>query len=496
MKRHLRWIVPLLVVALIAGGIAFAVTRPGPAAYTVATAERGTIEQDFRTSGTVSRPNASKQTFDTPATVTSVAVKVGDKVASGQTLATTDSSQQRTQLLQAQATLAQAQAALDADETAKSAADKASSAPASPAAAPPARATAPPSAPAAPSGPRTVTVTATVTVPASPASAAASQAARAVAQVQACNSAVQRLSRDQIAAGRAIATASAQFAAANRAAAARLQQAQSQMAKATQEAARQAIAQARAQLAAQAQRQLGAQITDGTLAADRARVVQARQQVDAAQRAVAATTMRSPLAGTVGAVDLRVGESSAGRSLTVVGAGQAEVDVQVPLNVRSLVSSGQSASVGLVGSDPALTGKVTSVTVLPASSSGSPSYTATIAAADPDGLLKAGSKAEVRLALRTVRDVVTVPLSAVTKTTDTAGTVQVVAAADATTAETVEVTTGATGGGRIEISSGLEPGRVVVLADRRLPVPGGMAQYQNARRGGTGDASPTPTPSR
>ena len=183
---------------------------------------------------------------------------------------------------------------------------------------------------------------------------------------------------------------------------------------------------------------------------------------------------------------------SAGRSVTIVGEGQARVSVEVPLNVRGLVTAGAPASVGLVGTAPSLRGQVTSVSVLPTSASGNPSYTAVVTTDDPRSLLKAGSKAEVTLPLRTVENVVTVPMSALTKITDTVGSVQVVADATATTAETVQVTIGALGSGRVEIRSGLEPGRLVVLADRREPVPGGIAQYQTR----SSTASPTATRTR
>ena len=41
--------------------------------------------------------------------------------------------------------------------------------------------------------------------------------------------------------------------------------------------------------------------------------------------------------------------------------------------------------------------------------------------------------------------------------------------------------------------TGLEPGALVVLADRRLPVPGGIGQYQARPTTAAGWRAPTPT---
>lgn len=327
-------------------------------------------------------------------------------------------------------------------------------------------------------------------LPSAWASLSVEEAKKLAGQLSACTDSILALAGAEAEAGQAILTAAAGMQQATAAAQQQLAAAQQQMVAAAQAAAQQAaaeaMAQAQAQLAAQAQRALGGQVTDATLATDRARVLQAEQSVTRAERALAASTLTSPADGIVGAVSLVPGESSAGRSIVVVGPGLAEITVEVPLRVRDLVSAGQPVDVGLVGADPSLKGQVASVSVLPTSSSTNPTYTAVVAVDDPTLLLNTGAKAQVTLPLRSVTDVVTVPLSAVTKTTDTTGTVRVVADEYADTAETVQVTTGAWGGGRIEIRSGLQPGQRVVLADRRLPVPGGLQQYQ--------PSTPTPTP--
>lgn len=317
----------------------------------------------------------------------------------------------------------------------------------------------------------------------------------ALVQLEQCSIAMVGLARAEAVAGQAIGQAAAAMAEANRQAATQLMAAQQELMKAAteagQKAAEQAMAAAQAQLAAQAKRAFGQQVTDATVATDQARVESARQQVARAALAVEGATLTAPISGIVGVVGFEAGESSVGNSVMIVGEGSATVSVEVPLNIRPLVASGMTGSMGLVGTAPSLRAQVLAVSVLPSNTSGSPTYAADVVADDPTNLLYQGSRAEVTLQLRTASDVIAVPVSAITRVTDVSATVQVADNARAEGARTVTVLTGALGQGLIEISSGLEPGQLVVLADRREPVPGGLQQYRPPD-----ETSATPTPRR
>lgn len=317
-------------------------------------------------------------------------------------------------------------------------------------------------------------------------------------QVQACSDAMVGLAQAEGRAGMAIGAAAQGLAAQTQAATAAMAQAQAQlqeaMAAAQQQveaaaraAAEDAIRKAQADLEAQMAASFGGMVTDATIANDRARLLQARQQLESAEADLAAATLTSPTSGVVGALDFAVGESSRGRSATVVGEGAARVTVEVPLAVRALVAPGVTARVGQLASPATLDGQVTGVSVLPGAS-GSPRYETTVITDDPDQTLRPGSWADVTLTLAQAADVLTIPSSAVTKVTDTTGTVEVVGAAMDQTADTVTVVTGRTGQGKVEVISGLADGQLVVLADRRLPVPGGIGQYAPPSQ-----ASPEPT---
>ena len=320
-------------------------------------------------------------------------------------------------------------------------------------------------------------------------------------QVQGCSDAMVALAHAEGRAGTAIGTAAQGLAAQSQqamtaiaAAQAHLQDAmaaaQKQVEAAARKAAEDAIAQAQAQLQEQMASAFGGTVTDATIATDRARLLQARLQLETAEADLAAATLSSPTDGVVGSLDFAVGESSRGRSVIVVGDGAARVTVQVPLSVRALVAPGVPARVGQLATPASLNGRVTGVSVL-ASSGGAPRYETTVVADDPEQSLRSGSYADVTLTLAEASDVLTVPSSAVTKITDTTATVEVVSAALDQTAETVTVVTGRTGQGRVEIVSGLNAGQLVVLADRRLPVPGGIGQYQPPRQ-----ATPSAEPRR
>ncbi|MDO5535262.1 MAG: biotin/lipoyl-binding protein [Propionibacteriaceae bacterium] len=320
-------------------------------------------------------------------------------------------------------------------------------------------------------------------------------------EIEACSAAMVALAAAEAETGAAINTAVVGFAEQTQQAQQALARAQAELEaamaaartqaeEAGRRAAEEAIRQARADLEAQMAASFGGRVTNATIANDRARLVQARQGVESAEADLAAATATSPITGVVGALDFAVGESSAGRSAIVVGPGAAEVSVEVPLSSRALVAPGVPASVGALAAPASLGGQVASVSVLP-EGSGSPTYRTTIVADDPEQSLRSGSWAQATLALARADDVLTVPASAVTKITDTTATVEVVDAALDQTARTVTVVTGRAGGGRVEIVSGLDDGALVVLADRRLPVPGGIDQYAPASR-----ASASPTPAR
>ncbi|MBD7979666.1 HlyD family efflux transporter periplasmic adaptor subunit [Oerskovia merdavium] len=199
--------------------------------------------------------------------------------------------------------------------------------------------------------------------------------------------------------------------------------------------------------------------------ADRAAIDLAEAQVAIAQADAQRSTLTSPIAGTVAQVALAVGDeveaSSTSAVVTVLGVDGYVVETTVPLTAVASLAVGQETVV-TVSDDPTVrTGTVSSIGVLSTSTSSTPEYPVTIALDPQDDTLYEGSSAQASITVAGGTDVLVVPTSAV-RATGTARTVAVLRDGKVTDV-TVEV--GAVGQETTEITSGLEAGDEVVLAD-------------------------------
>lgn len=138
------------------------------------------------------------------------------------------------------------------------------------------------------------------------------------------------------------------------------------------------------------------------------------------------------------------------------------VSTTVSLSQIDLVEVGQEVDVEIASVDDALTGTVTGIGILDASTSSDPAYTVDVALDAPDGTtLFNGSSAQLSIAVAASDETLTVPSSAVHLDGSTA-TVQVLRSG---VVEDVEVERGAVGTELTEILDGLSEGDEVVLAD-------------------------------
>ena len=215
-----------------------------------------------------------------------------------------------------------------------------------------------------------------------------------------------------------------------------------------------------------------ATVSAAQVASAKAKLLQAEQALQAAQDDLDNAELLAPIAGTVGTVELSKGSASSAGAITIVGSGNAQVSFELPLATRTLVKNGQKVTVTPAGSTKALAGTITSISAVETSGTAgdTPTYTTVVTVSDADGLLASGAKASVTIPVASATNAVRVPASAVTPTGTGTATVQVLASGSST-ASTVQVTTGAVGGGWVEIKQGISAGDKVVLADNTAELP-------------------------
>ncbi|MCZ4498755.1 MAG: hypothetical protein JWQ74_1308 [Marmoricola sp.] len=240
-------------------------------------------------------------------------------------------------------------------------------------------------------------------------------------------------------------------------------------------------------------------VTAARLASDQADIEQADADLVTAQQARSQAKLRSTRSGKVAALDAAVGNAvSAGDTVVTVIGGQAVTVLGSVTEAKvGLVKAGQKVRVTVPGKATAADGVVTAIALTADTSSGSTSYPVTVTVEDPTIALPAGSQASLTIVLSTAKDVVTVPLSAITRVGEGA----VVRVWDGKALTRKQVTLGATGSRTVAISSGLTAGTEVVLAAIDDPISGasstlnerggfagapGIGQFRQGGAGGAG----------
>jgi len=233
-------------------------------------------------------------------------------------------------------------------------------------------------------------------------------------------------------------------------------------------------------------------VTAATLARDQAAIDTAHAAVVRAKASRDQTQLRTPIAGTVAAVDVAPGDTASTSTVAVVvngDDGNVEVTIDVSENDIGVIKVGQDARVSADGSTSELPARVTSVGLLAATDTGTATYPVGVSLVGAPLSLASGSDATVSVVTATVDNVVTVPSSAVTRTaTGSTGVVRVLVGDQLTTAR-VEI--GAVGPVLTEIRSGLKVGQRIVLADMSAALP---SSSTGARFGGGGFGGDGPMP--
>ena len=445
--RRRAVVVPAAVVLVAGGGaVAWGASGDGGAGYRTAVVSTGDVQQLLSLMGTVSVVDQTKARFRTAGTVGSVTATVGQKVTKGQVLATLDTGSLQDAVTRAKATLAQAKATLETDATSGS------------------------STPTPTASPTPDAAEGKVASPSAAAQQAADraleEAARALAvATSACTvpaASTPTPTATPTATAKPDANASCSLALADalhaEQAAARAQQA---LARALESATTPTTPTATAPAAAakdSSDTSSPARITRDTAAVSAAQVALIESEAD-----LDAVTLRAPISGTVASIPWTAGgTAAAGDAIVILGKGAVDVTVDVPASSIRSIRVGLPATVRADGASKAATGVVTRIGLLPtdsssgSSSSSSTTYPVTVRVAAGAGLVEGGTAA-VSIVVKTVRDAVVVPNSAVHGST-----VDVLSRGKVTS---VPVQTGAVGALVTQVTSGVTAGQTVVLAD-------------------------------
>lgn len=198
-------------------------------------------------------------------------------------------------------------------------------------------------------------------------------------------------------------------------------------------------------------------------------------------------TLTAPISGTIASVPFTKGETmSTSDAIEIVGNGAVQLTVDVSESTIRDVKLGQPATVS-PSPGKSYPATVTYVDLMPSSdSSSSVTYPVTLTIAtttvkkNPKALAD-GVSATASITVASADDAVLVPVSAVTRTTDSAGTVTVVGDSGGTA---TQVTLGVMDGTHVQVTKGLAAGAVVALADRTQALPTSNTS-SNQRRGGS-----------
>jgi len=221
-------------------------------------------------------------------------------------------------------------------------------------------------------------------------------------------------------------------------------------------------------------------VTAATLAQDQAAIDTADAELTEAERALTSARLTAPFAGEILSVSAAKGDVVADGDVVIViaGDGATTVTTTVTLDQVDEVAVGQTASVTPAGSAEPVTGTVTSIGLLPDTSTDTSTYPVTL---DLDGEVAApeGSTASIQLVIGTAEGALTVPSSAVS----TIGRTTVTVLEDGRT-QVTPVTVGVVGATRTAITDGLTKGQEVVLADLDAALPSGDATTTSLTGGG------------
>ena len=244
------------------------------------------------------------------------------------------------------------------------------------------------------------------------------------------------------------------------------------------------LAKARYENAELSYQSVKAQSQDDVLQSQEAAVAQADSNLRKARLIYDSATIRSPVTGVVAEISVNVGDlvGPSTAIMTVIDPDPMVLLAQINENDVVQLKVGQPATVTPSGyPDMVLEGKVIQLDLRAQVQQNVSMFAATIQIPNREGKLLWGMNADAEITVFSVRDVLTLPASAV-KTTNGASQVTI---QDGDKMVTWDVEVGANDGSRIQIVAGLDEGEEVVV-QRRSSSSGAAAQNRQQQQGGPG----------
>jgi HlyD family secretion protein len=221
------------------------------------------------------------------------------------------------------------------------------------------------------------------------------------------------------------------------------------------------------------------------LATDQASIDSATASLIEAQQSLADAQLTSPLSGTVAAVTLAIGQTvtagSTSDAITVINSGSYQATGSLTSSQAAEVKVGDKATVTVNGVDTSVSGTVTRVGPVDASSS-SYTYPLIVVLSGGSHGIAAGSTAQVQVVLHEVDDTRAVPTSAV----HTVGTRSYVFVPQSGGEKRQQISVGIVGSLYTQVTGGISKGTSVILADLSQAVPSSSTSSSTSGFGGGG----------
>jgi RND family efflux transporter MFP subunit len=228
-------------------------------------------------------------------------------------------------------------------------------------------------------------------------------------------------------------------------------------------------------------------VTPAQIDADNAAIASAQASLANAQQALSEATIVAPVDGVVAQVNISAGKTtttsaSTSGDIVLESANSFEVSGQVSDTQISEVKLNQQALVTPAGQTASLAGKVNQITPMATVTQGVATFPVNVLITQQSPDLYAGASATVQIIVKQATNVLTVPTSSV----HSAGSFSFVDVLQSGKSVRKLVTLGASSGIYTEVTSGLQPGDEVIVANRSAALPSASNNFRANRAAGVG----------